>query len=96
MAECAVTRFFGFQVSILALTVCIFGGDSYVPNNDSARSPLDASLKILGFGNVVIEELEQILALLYFEPVDAASDCSELAWSHKQRMRGVPTLRIHK
>ncbi len=41
-----------------------------VPNNNSARLPFHPSLKVLTEGYMVIEELEEVVAFLLFEPDD--------------------------
>jgi len=45
-----------------------------VPNNDSARLPLHAHLQVSTERDVVVQELEQIVALLLLEANDAAGE----------------------
>lgn len=56
------------------------GGDSIIPDYDRLWLPSNPCLVVDTTANVVQQELEQIVALLLFEPIDAASDCIALAW----------------
>lgn len=48
--------------------------NTIVPNDNSSRRPLHASLEILALGDVVIEELQQEVALLLLVPNDATGE----------------------
>lgn len=45
-----------------------------IPHYDGSGSPLDASLEVLALGDVVVEELEQEVALLLLEAEDATGE----------------------
>lgn len=45
-----------------------------IPHHHRARRPLDTHLKVLTFGNVIVEEVEQVLALLLFEADNAPAE----------------------
>lgn len=48
---------------------------TYIPDHDRLCSPSDARLDICADGNVVIQELEQVVALFLFQADNAACDC---------------------
>lgn len=45
-----------------------------IPHHDRARRPLDPNLEVLSFSNVIIEEVEQVLAFLLFEADNAPAE----------------------
>ena len=47
---------------------------TYIPHNDGARLPADASLEILREGNVVVQELQQVIRLFFLEADDIPRD----------------------
>lgn len=52
---------------------------TYIPNDDGARSPFDASLQVLRQGDVVKEELEQVVGFFLLVADDLAGDFDMLA-----------------
>lgn len=45
-----------------------------IPHHHRARRPLDTNLEILTLGNVIVEEVEQVLAFLLFEADNAPAE----------------------
>lgn len=55
---------------------------SVVPNYNGARSPLHTSLKILTLGDMIIQELQQEVALLLLISQNSAREL----WVHEDRL----------
>lgn len=45
-----------------------------IPDHNRARRPLDAGLEVLALGNVVVQKVEQEVALLLLEAHDASAE----------------------
>lgn len=45
-----------------------------IPHHHRPGRPLDAGLEILTFGNVIVEEVEQVVALFFLEADDAPAE----------------------
>lgn len=69
--------------------------DSVVPNNDRLRRPADASLVVNAATDVIEQELEQILAFLLLQAIDAARDYNGLATRSESRTMRL-TSSVHK
>lgn len=62
------------SLTVLPVQNCCMGRDTVIPDDDSARGPLNPCLQILCKGNMVIQELEKIVALLFLESFDMTSE----------------------
>ena len=60
--------------TVLPINLCTVRCHTIVPHDHSPRRPLDPALQILAQCNMIVQELEQVLALFLLEADDVARE----------------------